>query len=73
MKNVYAHVMSESAIYTLSKNGIFPQYDVSVKNIINREGTGNCPMEETVNNIIDPVTAVNAIRTKLLKLITESQ
>lgn len=68
VKEVYAPVMSESAIYTLSRNGIFPRCDVSVKNIINRAGTGNCPMEEAVMDIIEPKEAINNIKLKLLQL-----
>ncbi len=68
VREVYAPVMSESAIYTLSRNGIFPQCDVSVKSIINRAGTGNCPMEEAVMDIIDPKEAINNIKIKLLQL-----
>lgn len=68
VKEVYAHIMSESAIYTLSRNGIFPQCDVSVKNIINRAGMGNCPMEEAVGELSDPKEALQAIRKKLSEL-----
>lgn len=68
VKEVYAPVMSESAIYTLSRNGIFPQCDLSVKNIINRAGTGNCPMEEAVMDITIPVEAITAIKNRLRKL-----
>lgn len=71
VKEVYAPVMSESAIYTLSRNGIFPQCDISVKNIINRTGMGNCPMEEAVVDITIPVEAVNAIRNRLKELAME--
>ena len=45
VKEVYARIMSEGAIAVLKNNGIFVKYDLSVKNIINRAGTGNCPME----------------------------
>lgn len=68
VKEVYAHVMSESAIYTLSRNGIFPQCDISVKNIINRAGTGNCPMEEAVMDVIEPQNALNSIKLRLQQL-----
>ena len=70
VKEVYAHVMSESAIYTLSRNGIFPQCDISVKNIINRAGTGNCPMEEAVGELSAPSDALTAIKLRLAELNT---
>ncbi len=68
VKEVYAQVMSEPAASTLIKNGIDVHYDVSVKNIINRSGTGICPMEETVNDISSPQEALNAIKLKLKML-----
>ena len=68
VKAVYAQVMSEPAASTLTKNGIDVHYDVSVKNIINRSGTGICPMEETVSGISSPQEALDAIKLKLKML-----
>ncbi len=68
VKEVYAHVMSESAIYTLARNGICPQCDISVKNIINHVGTGNCPMEEAVRELSEPTEALESIKVKLMQL-----
>lgn len=65
VKEVYACVMSEAAIHTLTKNGILIQYDHSVEKIINRSGTGFCPMEEAVWNIDVPQQAKEAIKNKL--------
>lgn len=66
VKEVYAYVMSEAAIDTLAKNSIEIQYDNSVEKIINRSGTGFCPMEEAVWNIDEPQQAKQAIENKLL-------
>lgn len=68
VKEVYACVMSESAIDTFVKNGILPQYDLSVKSIINRAGTGNCPMEEAVKNTDIPEEALTLIKRRLAEL-----
>lgn len=68
VKEVYAPVMSESAIHTLERNGIQPHCDKSVKNIINRTGTGFCPMEEAVMDISAPAEALTAIRNRLREL-----
>ncbi|MFR1772630.1 MAG: DUF1893 domain-containing protein [Acutalibacteraceae bacterium] len=65
VKEVYAPVMSETALYTLAHNGILPLCDCSVKSIRNRSGTGACPMEETVVDIDEPRQAVIAIQNKL--------
>lgn len=68
VKEVYAPVMSESAIYTLARNGVQPYCDKSVKHIINRAGTGFCPMEETVMDITEPKEAINRIKTRLITM-----
>lgn len=65
IREVYAHVMSKSAICAFAKYGIPARYDISVENIRNREGDGCCPMEETVKDISDPKEAVKAIKAKL--------
>lgn len=48
------------------------RYDVSVRNIVNRAGTGNCPMEMAVWNIVDPEGVLRAIRTKLKQLMEKA-
>ncbi len=68
VKEVYAPVMSESAIHTLAKHGINPTCDLHVETIINRAGTGSCPMEQTVKDIIEPEQAFIAIQQKLVEL-----
>lgn len=68
VKEVYAPVMSESAIYTLARNGVQPYCDKSVKHIINRIGTGFCPMEEAVMDITEPKEAVKSIKQRLDEL-----
>jgi len=68
VKEVYARVMSETAIQVFTENGIGYQYDVSVQNIINRTKTGLCPMEETVKEISSPSEALAAVRSKLAQL-----
>ena len=65
VKEVYAPVMSETALYTLAHNGILQLCDCSVKSIRNRSGTGVCPMEETVVDIDEPRQAMIAIQNKL--------
>ena len=68
VKEVYAYVMSAAAIDTLTKNNIQIQYDRSVEKIINRSGTGYCPMEEAVWEIDVPEQAKKAIKNKLLQI-----
>lgn len=68
VREVYAYVISEAAINTLTENGIKIQYGSAVKYIINRTGDGSCPMEESVKGITDPAEALNAIRIKLKEM-----
>lgn len=48
---VYAEVISKPALEVFKKHRVFCFYGALVDNIINREGTGICPMEEAVLNI----------------------
>ena len=68
VKEVYAYVMSESAVSVLKEYGIKTHYDKSVKYIINRLGTGKCPMEAAVWDISVPNDALAAIRIRLEEL-----
>lgn len=68
VKEVYAPVMSQGAISTLAENGIEVRYDISAEHIINRGGTGYCPMEEAVSGLSDPEEALEAVRKRLVEL-----
>lgn len=61
VKNVYAEVLSEAAVEVLSENEIEYSYGVLTERIINRKGTGICPMEQTVENISVPKQAYDAL------------
>lgn len=65
---VYSPVMSEAAVRVLRENGIEPRYDTLAENIINRAGTGLCPMEAAVAELSDPAEALRAIRKRLSEL-----
>ncbi|MCH5164278.1 MAG: DUF1893 domain-containing protein [Clostridiales bacterium] len=65
---VYAEVLSNAAIDVLEGNGIKYTYGSIVEFIHNRQGDGMCPMEMTVANIIDPDSAVIALKEKIAAL-----
>lgn len=65
VKAVHSRVMSGAAARVLEENGIAASQDALVENIINRQGTGICPFEETVWEIRDPQEALAAIRCKM--------
>lgn len=68
---VYSPVMSEAAARVLRENGIEPRYDTLAEHIINRAGTGLCPMETAVAELSDPAEALRAIRKRLAELNTD--
>lgn len=65
VKNVYAQVMSRSALAVLEQGGIGASYQKLVPNIINRKGDGICPFEEAVLDIHNPEEAKKAIDKKM--------
>lgn len=62
---VYAPVMSEAAVHTLTRYGIQALCDSPVRAIRNRTNTGFCPMEEAVKDSTSPEEALEAIRNRL--------
>lgn len=68
VKEMYAEVLSKTAISVLEANGIAYLYKILTDNIINRQGTGLCPMEETVKDIFDCKQAYEKIKVKLASL-----
>ena len=68
VSEVYAHVMSQSAMDVLQNNGIHAECGSLVPNIINRRGDGICPFEEAVLSISDPNEALTAIHQKMAQL-----
>lgn len=65
VKAVFAEVLSEKAKNIFEKYGIEYKYDTLTDDIINRKGTGICPMEEAVRDIESPEEALSAIKKKL--------
>ena len=60
--------MSSGGKRTLEEHGIVAECEVETERIINRLGTGMCPMEEAVEGIDNPLEAECAIRRKLSDL-----
>lgn len=61
VRGVYARVLSEGGLAVLRAHGIAAEYGERTQCIINRAGTGMCPMEETVLTIEDPAQAYAAL------------
>ena len=65
VKAVHGSVMSVSAAEILKSAEIEYSYDILTEKIINRLGTGLCPMEDAVKDTDDPQTALVLIKNKL--------
>lgn len=68
VKAVYANVVSTLAEGVLHGHGIAVEAQIRTERIINRAGTGYCPMETAVENIADPAEAFEAIQAKLMEM-----
>lgn len=62
---VYANVISDAAAHFFEIENIGFSYNQKVEMIRNRTNDGFCPMEQTVLNISDCETALEALRRKL--------
>lgn len=65
---VWAKVVSEPALVILKENGISVFYETLVPHIINRQGTGMCPIESTVYALKSSTEAYQRILEKLEQL-----
>ena len=68
VKEIYTPVISQPAKKTLESHGIGLVFDECVEAIMNRAGTGPCPMEDAVKGIENPKEALLAIRQKIKEL-----
>ena len=65
---VYAKVISESALKLLQQHGIKVEYGEKAECIINRKKDGICPFECAVSEIEDPQAAYKEICDKMREL-----
>lgn len=65
---VYGRVMSRGGAAELEQSGIAYEAGDYTEKIINRQGTGMCPMEQTVLEISDPEEAFSALKAKIAAL-----
>ena len=65
VKAVYGEVMGRAAVSVFEKFAVYYEYGELTDAIINRAGTGLCPMEEAVAEIDEPEAAVAAIKSRL--------
>lgn len=68
VKELYAGVISRKALSVLEKYRIPAEYGVLTDAVINRSGTGLCPMETAVLSAESPENALMLIRARLGEL-----
>ena len=68
VEEVYAEVMSKTAVDVFGRYGIKFSYDVQTETIQNREGTGICPMEQATKDAENPIQALNFVKDALAAL-----
>ena len=68
VREVYSAVMSKGGAEVLEAHGIAHSCTTLTERIINRTGTGICPMEQAVTGIDDPHAAYKAIAATLERL-----
>jgi hypothetical protein len=68
VREVYGQTMSERAAAVLKRYGIVFSYGSLIPEIINRQGTGMCPMEKTVLDTEEPSVALTALKQTMARL-----
>lgn len=68
VSGVYAEVLSKEGRELLEQHHIRAEYGTLTDRIVNRMGTGPCPMDAAVRDIGSPEEALTAIRNKLRQL-----
>lgn len=62
VSGLYARVVSSGALDVLRRGGVRVEFDTEVPHIINRSGTGICPVEQLTACTDDPDEAFSLIR-----------
>lgn len=68
VKEVYAEVMERAATEVFEKHGVKCRHKELAEMIINRSGTGPCPMEIATRGVDDPKKALCLVKQKLEEL-----
>ena len=69
VRSCYGATVSRGALVIFERYGVSVKYGVLTERIINRSGTGPCPMEDAVEGIDDPARALLAVRERLAELL----
>jgi len=67
VKAVYSPQATKTAIAILILGGVPCQIDQMIPHIKNRDGTGMCPFEKMLENIVEPEVAYNVLKENMRK------
>lgn len=68
-KNIFAKIISEDALLMLKQKDIFIDYEIIVKNILNRNRDDICPIEKSVMNERDVDSAIIKIKNTIKEIM----
>lgn len=68
-KNIFAKIISEAGYLLLKNNNINIEYEIKVKNILNRNGDDICPIEKSVTNERDVDSAIVKIKKTIKEIM----
>ena len=71
--SVYAHTISTPAVALLRQNGVEVEFAGEVHHIINRDGTGWCPMEKACRDLQSHGEMLCAIKETIAELAKRKQ
>ena len=71
--SVYGEIMSDAAYRYLCAHGIHAQYKTSIPFIVNRTGTGLCPLESSVLEIEDAALGYARLLETIKALMAQKQ
>ncbi|MGN1218499.1 MAG: DUF1893 domain-containing protein, partial [Phocaeicola sp.] len=68
VSRLHTHIISTPALCLLRKAGVLVGFDVETEYIINRDGTGRCPVETLCDGISEPEKMLPLISDFLAKI-----
>lgn len=72
VSHVHGEIMSEDAVTFLRDNGVTCTWTLLVPRILNRKRDGLCPLEQSVEGIVQPDRALAALRQKIASFQRQS-
>lgn len=68
VSKLHTHIISTPALTLLKNAGVITDFDIEVDYIINRDGTGRCPVETLCDGLLNPEEMLDLIAGFLSKV-----